>query len=127
MHSSSCPALASLTHYQLLTALLSSPHSTPHAVYPHLYIYIHRDKLCELMTFILEAFEGTEGQFQYSVVGHSGTGPDALPLVNWGKPPVTPKEKLKLVESLRTHAQYCNPGDATLEGTKVRRNMSWTP
>ena len=26
---------------------------------------------------------------------------------------------LKLVEQLRTHAQYCNPGDATLEATRL--------
>ena len=29
------------------------------------------------------------------------------------------KQKLKLVEELRAHAQYCNPGDATLDGTKL--------
>ena len=77
------------------------------------------DKLCELAAFIMEAFEGVEDQFQYSVVGHSGTGPEALPLIAWGKPPQTPREKLKLIEELRTHAQYCNPGDATLDGTRL--------
>ena len=76
------------------------------------------DKLCELCVFIMEAFEGIEQQFTYSVVGHSGSGPEALRLIAWGKPPTSAKEKLKLVEELRTHAQYCNPGDATLDGTR---------
>ena len=49
------------------------------------------DKLCELATFIMEAFEGMEAQFRYAVVGHSGTGPEALHLVPWSKPPATPK------------------------------------
>ena len=77
------------------------------------------DKLCELCVFIMEAFEGIEQQFTYSVVGHSGSGPEALRLIAWGKPPTSAKEKLKLVEELRTHAQYCNPGDATLDGTRL--------
>ena len=77
------------------------------------------DKLCELCVFIMEAFEGLEQQFHYCVVGHSGSGPEALKLIPWGKPPQGAKEKLKLVEELRTHAQYCNPGDATLDGTKL--------
>ena len=47
------------------------------------------DKLCELATFIFEAFEGMEAQFQYAVVGHSGTGPEALPVVKWGRPPTS--------------------------------------
>ena len=47
----------------------------------------------------MEAFEGLEQQFTYSVVGHSGSGPEALPLIGWGAPPTTPQEKLKLVES----------------------------
>ena len=67
----------------------------------------------------MEAFEGTEAQFQYSVVGHSGTGPEALQLVDWGKPPATAKEKLALVEQARAHTQYCQPGDATLEATRL--------
>ena len=77
------------------------------------------DKLCELCVFIMEAFEGLEQQFKYAVVGHSGSGPEALKLIPWGRPPSTPKEKLRLVEELRAHAQYCNPGDATLDGTKL--------
>lgn len=77
------------------------------------------DKLCELATFIMEAFDGLEQQFAYAVVGHSGSGPEALKLIDWGKPPSTPKEKLALIESLRAHAQYCNPGDATLDGTRL--------
>ena len=64
-----------------------------------------RGRLCELCVFLIEAFEGLESQFVYSVVGHSGSGPEALKLIPWGKPPMTPKEKLRLVEELRAHAQ----------------------
>jgi len=76
------------------------------------------NKLCELLVFIFEAFEGLEKQFQYSVVGHSGSGPEALPVVQWGHPPSSAKDKLALIEQIRTHAQYCQSGDATLEATR---------
>ena len=77
------------------------------------------DKLCELSAFLFDAFDGIESQFTYAITAHSGSGPEALTLVPWGRPPASPKEKLALCEQLRAHAQYCNPGDQTLEATRL--------
>ena len=70
------------------------------------------------MFFIIQAFEGLHAQFSYSIVGHSGSGAEALRIVDWGKPPTSAQDKLKVVEHVRTHPQYCQPGDCTLEGTE---------
>merc|ERR1719253_1486770 len=51
------------------------------------------------------------------MVGHSGSGPEAVQFVEWGKPPRTPKERLQTVQQMAAHAQYCSPGDHTVDGT----------
>ena len=48
------------------------------------------------MVMVLEALDGFEGKYEYSVVGHSGAAP-AVRLVPWGAPPATRLERLKLV------------------------------
>ena len=49
-------------------------------------------RLQEAALFIMEAFAGQEQKYAYSMVGHSGTGPEAERLVPWGGPPPGPKE-----------------------------------
>lgn len=66
---------------------------------------------CELCEF----FVG--GKFQYEIVGHSGESGE-IPLVEFGKPPVTTKEKVMLLEKMIAHSQYCATGDSTVEATR---------
>lgn len=74
-------------------------------------------RLQEAAIFIFESFAGLERRYEYSMVGHSGTGPEALPLVPWGKPPASPKEQLRIAQVMAAHAQYSHSGDNTLEAT----------
>ena len=51
------------------------------------------------------------------MVGHSGNGPEAEQLVAWGEPPQGAKARLKLLQRMAAHCQYCHPGDTTYEAT----------
>jgi len=74
-------------------------------------------RLQEVATFIFESFAGFEAKYDYRMVGHSGTGPEAERLVEWGHPPRSEKERLTIAKRMEAHAQFCHPGDHTLEGT----------
>lgn len=55
-------------------------------------------------------------KFDYALVGHSGDS-DCLPLVDYGHPPPNRAERLKVLNKMVAHAQYCFSGDSTLEAT----------
>ena len=75
-------------------------------------------RLMETGVFIFESFGGFEAKYDYRMVGHSGTGPEAERLVEWGRPPATEKERLAAVQRMEAHAQYSYPGDHTLAATR---------
>lgn len=74
-------------------------------------------RLQEVAAFIFESFTGFEDKYDYRMVGHSGTGPEAERLVEWGRPPRSDRERLEICKSMEAHAQFCYPGDHTLEAT----------
>ena len=51
------------------------------------------------------------------MVGHSGDTPCA-PLVEYGLPPPNEKERLKVIQRMAAHTQFCMSGDHTLEATR---------
>jgi hypothetical protein len=51
------------------------------------------------------------------MVGHSGDTPCA-PFVEYGAPPSNEKERLKVVQRMAAHTQFCMSGDHTLEATR---------
>merc|ERR1719210_2711907 len=61
------------------------------------------DRLEELVTFLMEAFEGMEQRYDFRFVGHSGSGPEAELLADWGKPPRKPEERCRLIERMAAH------------------------
>mmetsp|Transcript_20405 Transcript_20405/g.64198 ORF Transcript_20405/g.64198 Transcript_20405/m.64198 type:complete len:310 (+) Transcript_20405:755-1684(+) len=67
----------------------------------------------QALVMVLEALDGFEGKYEYSVVGHSGAAP-AVRLVPWGAPPATRLERLKLVRKMVEHSKSCKSGDHTL-------------
>ncbi|KAH8064284.1 ATPase [Aureococcus anophagefferens] len=71
----------------------------------------------QALIMLMEALDGFEHKYEYSVVGHSGAA-SAVLLVPWGSPPKTRLERLKLVRKMVTHAQTCKSGDHTLQATK---------
>ncbi|CAE7780682.1 unnamed protein product [Symbiodinium sp. CCMP2592] len=74
-------------------------------------------RLMEASIFIFESFAGFEYKYEYAMVGHSGSGPEAESLVAWAKPPKSAKEQLAIVKQMAAHAQYSHSGDHTLEAT----------
>jgi len=74
------------------------------------------ERCLQTAVLLFEAFEGFEHRYRYSLVGHSGDT-EALPLVEYGAPPANEKERLKLIQRMAVHTQFCNSGDHTLEAT----------
>lgn len=68
-------------------------------------------------TKIMEAFDGFEQKIQYSIVGQSGDS-YCIPFVDFKYPPKTLKERLKVLQRMYAHSQYCSSGDYTLEATE---------
>lgn len=80
------------------------------------------DRMLEVACMLMEAFEGQAGEegggeVEYAIWAHSGDAP-RLPLVEFGRPPRTRKEKLAVLERIAAHAQYCQAGDHTLRATE---------
>ncbi len=64
---------------------------------------------------LMESFHGFEQRYDYSIVGHSGDAPE-IPFVAFGASPENRKERLKVLQRMIAHTQYCMSGDHTLEG-----------
>mmetsp|Transcript_771 Transcript_771/g.2496 ORF Transcript_771/g.2496 Transcript_771/m.2496 type:complete len:161 (+) Transcript_771:2-484(+) len=60
-----------------------------------------------------------ERRYDIRMVGHSGTGAEAEKLVDWGKAPRTPAERLDIIERMGAHAQYCAPGDSSVAAVQA--------
>ncbi|KAH8070240.1 ATPase [Aureococcus anophagefferens] len=74
-------------------------------------------RVLQALIMLMEALDGFEHKYEYSVVGHSGAA-SAVLLVPWASPPKTRLERLKLVRKMVNHAQTCKSGDHTLQATK---------
>ena len=75
------------------------------------------ERTLQTAVMIFEAFAGFEHKYRYSMVGHSGDTPCA-PFVEYGLPPANEKERLKVVQKMAAHTQFCMSGDHTLEATR---------
>ena len=71
----------------------------------------------ESAVMVMEALHGFEHKYKYSMVGHSGDGPCA-PLIEYGAPPANEKERLRVVQRMAAHTQFCMSGDHTLEAAR---------
>ncbi|GBG25911.1 von Willebrand factor A domain-containing protein 8 [Hondaea fermentalgiana] len=71
----------------------------------------------EATTMILEAVKGMEHRFDIAMSAHSGDTAH-LPLVDFGKPPRTDKERLNVVRQIYAHAEMCESGDNTVNGLR---------
>jgi von Willebrand factor A domain-containing protein 8 len=68
----------------------------------------------EAALLIMESFDGFEQRFDYSIVGHSGDS-SLIPLVDFGNPPKNERERMRILQTMLAHSQYCQSGDNTLE------------
>ena len=67
----------------------------------------------EVANLIMESFDGMEHRYEYSIVAHSGDSP-VIPLVEFGIPPTNEKERMKILQKMVAHTQYCQSGDHTV-------------
>ena len=77
-----------------------------------------KTRLLETALFAMLALEGLEATYEWSMVGHSGTGPEAEQLVRWGEYPQGEAARLALLKKMEAHTQYCHSGDQTFEATR---------
>eukprot|EP00934_Nitzschia_sp_Nitz4_P006323 Nitzschia sp. Nitz4//scaffold219_size35776//29376//35535//NITZ4_007828-RA/size35776-processed-gene-0.11-mRNA-1//1//CDS//3329542332//6313//frame0 len=72
----------------------------------------------EAALLVMEAFEGFESRYEYSIVGHSGDSP-SLSLVDFGEPPKNENDRMKVLQTMIAHSQYCRSGDFTCEAMEM--------
>jgi von Willebrand factor A domain-containing protein 8 len=67
----------------------------------------------EAAALIMESFVDMEHQFDYRMVGHSGDSA-CIPFIEFGHPPKTALERMRILQKMVAHTQYCASGDNTL-------------
>jgi hypothetical protein len=72
------------------------------------------ERMLETSLMVMESFAGFDKTLEYSIVGHSGDSPD-IPFVAFGDPPADRKQRLKVLQKMAAHTQYCASGDHTVE------------
>lgn len=72
------------------------------------------ERMLETSLMVMESFAGFDKTLEYSIVGHSGDSPD-IPFVAFGEPPADRKQRLKVLQKMAAHTQYCASGDHTVE------------
>ncbi|XP_073701902.1 von Willebrand factor A domain-containing protein 8 [Garra rufa] len=80
------------------------------------------ERSMEAVCMVMEALENYEHKFKYDIMGHSGDGFD-IDLVRCDKVPKNNKERLKVLQTMHAHSQFCMSGDYTLEGTEHAVNV----
>ncbi|OQR77160.1 hypothetical protein BIW11_00481 [Tropilaelaps mercedesae] len=71
----------------------------------------------EAVLLLMNALHGFSHKIHYEIRGHSGEGCN-IPLVKTGEPPADEKERLKVLQKMYAHAQFCLSGDCTLQAVE---------
>ena len=71
------------------------------------------NRCLEAAALVMESFDGMEDRFDYSIVGHSGDS-KCIELVPFGNPPKNDKERMRVLQSMVAHSQFCQSGDNTV-------------
>jgi len=75
------------------------------------------ERMLETSLMIMESFAGFERELDYCIMGHSGDSPE-IPFVAFGAPPKDRKERLRVLQKMVAHTQYCRSGDHTVEAVE---------
>ncbi|KAG7399848.1 von Willebrand factor A domain-containing protein 8 [Phytophthora boehmeriae] len=75
------------------------------------------ERMLETSLMIMESFAGFEHELDYCIMGHSGDSPE-IPFVQFGAPPRDRKERLRVLQKMVAHTQYCQSGDHTVEAVE---------
>lgn len=75
-------------------------------------------RLLQCAMLVCEAFDGKEDEYEYSIVGHSGSKAKFELVAFEDQRPSTVPGRLKLVRRMIQHARSCASGDKTIAATK---------
>lgn len=75
------------------------------------------NRCLQAAALVMESFDGMDDKFEYSIVGHSGDS-RCIDLVRFGVPPANCKDRLRILQSMVAHSQFCQSGDNTLGAIK---------
>lgn len=59
-----------------------------------------KQRLLETALFFMQSLDGLDNEYEYSMVGHSGSGPEAEQLIHWGEPPQGAQKRLQLLQKM---------------------------
>lgn len=80
--------------------------------------YDNRLNRClQATALVMESFDDMKDKFDYSIVGHSGDS-HCIELVPFGEPPTNAKERMRILQTIIAHSQFCESGDNTLAAVK---------
>ncbi|KAI8820228.1 AAA domain-containing protein [Fimicolochytrium jonesii] len=71
----------------------------------------------ETALMIMESLQSLGDKYVYDIVGHSGDS-ECIVFVPPGQPPADEMERLRVLQSMSAHSQYCFSGDTTLKATE---------
>ena len=75
------------------------------------------NRCLQATALVMESFENMQDKFDYSIVGHSGES-HCIDLVPFGEPPTNAKERMRVLQTMIAHSQFCESGDTTLAAVK---------
>src|SRR4051812_19737519 len=65
----------------------------------------------------MESLHSLQNKYKYDISGHSGDS-DSIPFTSEKKPPGSEIERLKVLQQMVAHSQFCFSGDNTLEAAQ---------
>ncbi|KAJ3023473.1 hypothetical protein HKX48_002900 [Thoreauomyces humboldtii] len=71
----------------------------------------------EAALMIMESMQSLGDKYSYDIVGHSGDS-EKIVFVAPGDPPKNEMERMKVLQTMSAHSQYCFSGDTTLKATE---------
>ncbi|KAH8082884.1 hypothetical protein JL720_8392 [Aureococcus anophagefferens] len=74
-------------------------------------------RMLEAAMLLMEALAGLDDKYEYAIRGHSGEA-NAVSFVEWSDPPPDRGSRLKVLQRMVAHAQFCDSGDMTVEATR---------
>jgi von Willebrand factor A domain-containing protein 8 len=71
------------------------------------------NRCLQATTLVMESLAGMEDKYDFSIVGHSGDS-RCIELVSFGNPPLNELERMRILDTMVAHSQFCRSGDNTL-------------
>lgn len=76
------------------------------------------DRMVQAVTMIMESLDGFEHKYDWSIVGHSGNGPEIL-FVDFGQAPRGRVQRAQVVSQMMSASAIAASGDSTIEAIEA--------